>query len=432
MCKFLMRATLLILSIFISINYIDTAIVASENPNSTDFKKFHITGERLNAGLPMYWQTGHQEKGQDCGGQGHSKSDDQNYPTHRPIAATADNPGCLHPNLNPPLWGGLFSLLGRFEFATASLAWSMASLAALLASVAIAACWGPLQHAGIDRATTIWLGTVIVLAYHPTHANQVLGQLSLLLMPLLFASWVLLRKKRDLSAGALLGLLIALKPFFGLFILALVAANRKKAAVSCLSVFVVCLGISLATWGMEAHFDYLSNLRGVNWTGYNWNASFTGFFSRTLGGGGSVPIIDAPHASRTLILLTSTGCVAWLCWHLNKATDHTNKENCADEVFSATLPCMLLASPLGWLYYFPWILLTLLVACHRLGHGKNNIVPRALIIMFLIMTGIPRSLVPPSEIISTGDALWDGSLCFYGLLAITLALVTKTKTRKGA
>lgn len=432
MRKFLILAILLFFTTFLSINYIDTAIVAAENPNSTDFKKFHITGERLNAGLPMYWQTGHQEKRLDCRAPDHSRSDDPIYSTRSPIAATAETPGCLHPNLNPPLWGGLFSFLARFEFATASLAWSMASLAAMLASVAIAACWGPFKHANIDRMTAIWLGAVIVLAYYPTHANQVLGQLSLLLMPMLFASWVLLRKEKDVSAGALLGLLIALKPFFGIFMLALVAANRKKAAISCLSVFVGCLGISLATWGMDTHFDYLTTLREVDWTGYNWNASFTGFFSRTLGGGWSARIIDAPHASKALILLTSAGCVAWLCWYLNKATDHTDKENGADEVFAATLPCMLLASPLGWLYYFPWVLLTLLVACHRLGHNTNNIVPWALIIMFLIMTGIPRSLVPPSEIISTGDALWDGSLCFYGLLAITLALVTKTKTKKGA
>jgi hypothetical protein len=117
----------------------------------------------------------------------------------------------LHaPNANPP--GVLIALLPltRFSDSVAFALWTTASIAGL---------WFSLEKTA--TALKLPLGTLFLVAagLQGVSASIRFGQITLLLLPLMTLAWLADRQDRRTAAGAWLGALVAVKPFFGLYAL---------------------------------------------------------------------------------------------------------------------------------------------------------------------------------------------------------------------
>jgi hypothetical protein len=134
---------------------------------------------------------------------------------------------CLYPY--PPMIGRSFVWVSLMSQATAARAWLVA-LALLFAAGAIAS-WRTRRALGLSEIPLVWL-VVAVLFATPTLFAMERGQIDpMVVLPLIVASWLLVRQGAgaDVVAGALLGVAAWLKYYPGLTFVALVALRRPKA-----------------------------------------------------------------------------------------------------------------------------------------------------------------------------------------------------------
>lgn len=251
--------------------------------------------------------------------------------------AIADTPNLNHPLLLPFVWP--FTLGSEHA---GFLAWSVVSL--LLFAACVPAISRRARIAPVDLVALILATTAAFLAL-------AFGQVSFVLMPLLTAAWCADRKGETVKAGALLGVLSALKLFFGLFGLYLVWRRAWRAVAVYIGVVTASM---LAGWiivGTTGLLEWVARLREIQWRWHIYNASAWGvgdrlftvqpFFRAT----GWTPLIASqPLASLTTALIVIAIIVA--LWRGVSATD-------IDRSYALVGLASLLISPLGWLYYLP-------------------------------------------------------------------------------
>jgi hypothetical protein len=92
-----------------------------------------------------------------------------------------------------------------------------------------------------------------------------------------------------------------------------------------------------------------------------------------------------------------------------------------DLVFSLALVEMLLISPYGWLYYFPLLILPLIVAWRFVKNYNINKIVLILIMFVWGLTTIPTPLIWAEDVRMNQPFLWftSAGLYFYALLAFT-------------
>jgi hypothetical protein len=244
-------------------------------------------------------------------------------------------------------------------------------------------------------------------------------------MLLLAVGWGAARRDRDMLAGVALGLAISLKLYVGLFLLVFLLLRRLRLLAWALGTFAVGALLALAVFGMGAYREYLAALGSVTWYAASWNASYLGFFTRIFGGSGNVPLAQAPWLAYALgygLALVSIGLLAWQAW---RKTEQASTRR-FDLLFALTLVVMLLASPLGWMYYFPYLIIPFLVAWLIVKESGRRGLAGLLIVGWVLST-IPHQIVPSTEIQPVHTFLWGGSY-FYALLifqAVLLKLLIK-------
>jgi hypothetical protein len=249
----------------------------------------------------------------------------------------ADTPNLNHPLLLPFLWLFTFgSVHAGF------IAWSVMSLVLFVACVPAIS-----RHARIAPVDLM----ALLLASTGSFLTLVFGQVSFVLMAIFTAAWCADRKRASTRAGAMLGLLSVLKPFYGLFGLYLLWRREWRAFIAYAGLFVAG---TLAGWivvGTTDLLEWLARLREVQWRWHIYNASAWGvgdrlftvqpFFRAT----GWTPLVESPQLARitTLVILLAVVSVLW--WAVSK-TD-------IDRSYALIGLSCLLISPLGWLYYLP-------------------------------------------------------------------------------
>jgi alpha-1,2-mannosyltransferase len=131
---------------------------------------------------------------------------------------------------------------------------------ALRRSEAIGECYP--VFAGRGR----WLLVGLAFAFPPVVAELVLGNVNILLLGLLTAAWLGIRRENrrgDAIAGIAIGLATVIKVFPGLLILWLLLTRRYRAAAWALGAIVVVAVATLPFTGIQAWLDYptvLANL----------------------------------------------------------------------------------------------------------------------------------------------------------------------------
>ncbi len=374
--------------------------VWSAHPASSDFAKFHASSRFFLEGKNIYSPVPIDAFGP-------------------PLESAKVFRETLHPNLNPPFLTLLLAPLGSLEYHVAFWIWSVLLLLCGIAGISL------IQHAtastdGIERALRY---SILLLAYFPTWASIVYGQLSLLLLLLIVIAWTASHLRKDQVAGIALGLAFSLKIFTGLFLIFFLLRRRWRLLAWLVATFLFCWLVALLVLGPDAYRQWLAVLGSVTWYAASWNASFMGFLTRIFGGSGNTPLFNLPGLAYGLTAALSLLALACLTWMARPWAAGVPAER-FDLGFSFTTVAMLLISPLGWMYYFPLLTLPMLLAW-RMAHAKSH---KTAILLAWLLTTVPRELMPAAKLNEpTVWFTWAG-LYFYGLLILgtMLALLARS------
>jgi hypothetical protein len=374
--------------------YLLTMKNMTQYPQSTDFYKFYMSSKLLWSGNNVY--------------------------TLIPITDSNAIPAIgkyLHPNLNSPFHILCMSLFGLTNFQTAFLVWSLFSFCCGL--LAITLFYQTITNNSINLTSlmTMWM---IFLLYFPSWINFRLGQFSFFLLFLIVISWRFSRRGQDVAAGMVLGLAAGLKLFFGIFVILFICYRRWRLVFFLIGTFLACNILSLIIFKMPTYENFFYLLQNMPWYAGSWNASFLGFFTRIFGGSMNIPLLNLPWLARALSLLLSLALLVWMISWIRRGSCGSGGDH-FDLVFSLALVEMLLISPYGWLYYFPILILPMIVAWRFVKNNNFNSVSKFLIILIWVLTTIPTPLISAEDLKMNQPIVWFTSvgIYFYALLALT-------------
>ena len=94
-----------------------------------------------------------------------------------------------------------------------------------------------------------------------------------------------------------------------------------------------------------------------------------------------------------------------------------------DVIFALTLPLILLVSPLGWLYYFPFLFLGVLIVWRLSAELDSKLAWRAALLGALAVTAIPRVLESARSMNSAYLWFFGGAVYNYALLTVLIVSV---------
>lgn len=329
----------------------------------------------------------------------------------------------LHPNLNPPFFTLLLSPLGWLSYQTAFSIWSLLSLGFGVVGAIL------LQRADNRQDTDYTLIVLILLfAYFPTLTNTLIGQAALLIFMLVAGGWLAERRGQERLCGILLGLTFAIKLFMGLFLIYFLLQRRWRPAIWFMATAAGSGLLGLVALGPDSYQHYLQALGSVTWQSSNWNASAYGFFSRIFGGSENTPLINAPLLGKTLYYLLTATLVILLAWLLQRNRQLATSVR-ADLGFSFTLVAALLISPLGWMYYFPLLLLPFFVL-FRLAHTYQlSWKFRFPLLLTLLASSFSQLLTPATQ--NSQTAFTQSAYYFYALLGLGVLIIATPKVLQG-
>jgi hypothetical protein len=386
----------------------------TELTNRSDFYKFYLSSSNLLHDQPVYWPAPDRKSPTS-----HCNPDIKNKVNQDALDAMPEEIRlCLHPNLNPPFFVALTTPFTLLDYPQALWAWSLASI--------ISGIWSLMLIFKSDAsptttATTKALIGLAFFAYYPTFANSSYGQLTLFLLLDVTLAWLALRNGKNRAAGCCLGVAAGIKPFFGLFLIALLISRNWRAVAA----FIAACGFSFLAGGLlvgfSAYTAYLAILNDVHWLATSWNGSYAGFFTRLFGGPVNKTWLDAPMLARGLPAVCSLATVGVLANVVFKLSKSAEQKLYADALVALTIPAMLLLSPLGWSYYFPLLIISFVVIWNLTADLPSGRICKLLLIFWTIPTIPPKVMLPATP--SPKIWFWDAGVYFY-LLLITFTIAS--------
>lgn len=294
-------------------------------------------------------------------------------------------------NLNPPAVSLLLIPLTHLDLRIAYYIFCFAQFA-----LALGVFWKfigrTFGHHPILRPAAI----LALASYFPVLATLLIGQLGLLLLVLLLMGWMALEDGKLRTAGIWLGLALLLKVFVGLVFVWLALTRQWLVLFWGALVFTLGMLGALLLFGADNHFAWLQAIKLFTAEALSWNASLEGVYARYLGAGNVVSHYNVPLVVLGLRVLSWVGAAAALIWLARQPQPQIQAIG-----FAMTLPLMLLLAPLGWIYYFP----LLLVSAALLWRTTDSKRAKGGITFALILGGLP-------QLLSGGDfytpVLWKG------------------------
>jgi hypothetical protein len=239
-------------------------------------------------------------------------------------------------NLNPPVSLVLFAPLVALDSEALPWFWYGASLA-LYGLATLVLAWIYPEHQPLYRAS--WaLGLAA-----PWHALAQ-GNLYVVLLVLVVGAWLLLRAGRTAAAGALIGLLVALKPSFLIWPVLLWLVGARRAAVGAVVTGGTLSLLPLLVFDPAVYGQWLALAQAVSLS-----------TSSLPGNAGLLPLVarlGLPWLGVALVLALGAGVVAWT-WRARPPVLDAS---------AVGLACGLVLSPVLWAAY---AMLLLPVLFHR-------------------------------------------------------------------
>lgn len=324
-------------------------------------------------------------------------------------------------NLNPPFFTLISFPMAYLSYPDALLLWTFLSILAGYLSILL--IQQKLEPRSIHSLQTCLLLLIGFSSFFPSFAALQFGQVSLLLLPLLVLAWRAAHDKNAIKAAVFLGLATSLKPFIGLFFLYFLIRKEWRALSMFTLTILICGLIAAAFFGIDTYYSYYEVCKQIAWAASSWNVSIYGFLLRLIGGSEAntpwVPIPGLFIFAYPFLSILLMGALIWFLCPL-PGTDLRKK---TDLDFSITLVAMLLLSPLGWLYYFPFLSIPFLILWNFSKKGIYPIVLPLLLASFLLLSNIPIPLVPSNEI-KTNNALpvFLGASLYFSVLVGLMGL----------
>jgi alpha-1,2-mannosyltransferase len=296
----------------------------------------------------------------------------------------------LAPSLNPPFFTLLTLPLAYLSYATSLWLWSLLSIACGIISV----LWCQKNVGLLNDKMIGLLFIVLFFSYLPTFINNGFGQVTLLMLPLLVGAWQATRRQHLITAGILLGILISLKIIFSLFIIYFLWRRAWPTIVSLLLTTIVCGLLPLPILGWQSYIDYYQLMHHITWYAGSWNASLYGFFIRLFGGHEfNTPLIPFPMLSYFLYALASAVLFLRLIIFLEPAKNNLNQQAKCDLDFSCVIVTMLVLSPLGWLYYFPWLIIAFFTIVRLTEQHPHAFKLHIVLAIFIVLSSTPHIMM---------------------------------------
>lgn len=324
-------------------------------------------------------------------------------------------------NLNPPIFNLLILPVGFFAYAVSLTVWAVFSIMCGIFGVLLLQ-----KELNVDwKQPQTTLGLMLAFfIYYPTYASVEFGQITLLLMPLVIGAWVASRRQNLVLAGILLGLAASIKLFFGLFFIYFLVRREWRGLFWFTLVVVLSVILPLILLGKQVFLNYFEIIRIIRWSSSSWNPSIYGFLLRLFGGPElNVPVIAAPYLTKILHPLLSgmlvLGVVKFL-W----PTPAINYQDKTDLDFSVILIAMLLLSPLGWLYYFSYLIIPFAILLRFGMRGYHPVQLSLWTIFALMLSAISTPLIASGYIAGKYVlmAFASSSLYFSALLILLFLL----------
>jgi hypothetical protein len=301
---------------------------------------------------------------------------------HRYVTPLGSPPKGLDANPHPPAHVTLAIPLARLSFPTARAIW----VAALALSFAIALGLA-LKEMGVSW---FWAAPIAIgcLWLRITRISLLTAQIDGLLLLLITLGWLALRRGRERAAGISLGIATALKFFPAFLLLPLLRSRRLQAArwhVGCTIVLTVATS---ALFGQSAVWTFLrraapENLR--NWAGAPHNLSLTAIPLRWLLTNHWRPgSLDVPVIAFALVLGIFMLC-AVAAW--------SSPAHLSGDSFLASIPWMLLATPLFWPNELVLVLPLISAIALRNRERGFTTFPWPLLAAMIVAWGSPRGFI---------------------------------------
>ena len=332
-----------------------------------------------------------------------------------PTNSTTSEKSLSSVNLNSPLFNSLLIPLGYLPYTASVFVWEMISLLAGIVGILLVIKAVNLPLLPLNYALA-WI--LILLLYHPVYVNLILGQVGLVLLPLFVIAWRYARNGKIIAAGLLLGILSALKPFFGLFIFYFFWRREHRGILAFVAAFITSIMVGLLCYGFQSYVEYYHVFSFVDWYAANWNASLFGFLQR---------IIAPPRLASIIYCIFSIlliiGLRYFLTYPLPIVSTLPKQQLKADLDFSMISIVMLLLSPLGWIYYFCFLVISFATLWRALPYTRHSVAISWITIGALFLTNLPSDLTfsiikeTPLNIL-----LCAWSYSFYALLLLLTAV----------
>ncbi|KTD27178.1 glycosyltransferase family 87 protein [Legionella maceachernii] len=324
-------------------------------------------------------------------------------------------------DLNPPFFLELFAPLTHLTFVTASILWFFTSL--ILGGIGAALSFFIFSSSAMFKK--YWGHFILFyLAMYPTMINIIFGQLgNFLLFFIALGYYFFARKKRDCLAGFFWGIIVAIKLFPALLFFFALVQNRYKLFWAMLLTAVCASLIPLLTHGFKIYTLYFKTLHDVLWFGNSWNASIYGFLYR------SFINVDAQPNFLLIKMAYLIIFIGLLIWYIKKI-HFFQKIAQPNYAFCLTVIMMLLLSPFGWLYYFPLLLMPLMLVEQGLSsavffrsHKKvNSLYNLWILCLFLICFPLGNVQARYMGLFISKITIY--SIYFYGLVLLVYLLNT--------
>ena len=264
-------------------------------------------------------------------------------------------------NAHPPTSILLILPLGKQPYGQAYFLWNLFSIGALLIS-----CGLILRELKYSAWASVPLAALIITSNSlAQQVNQ--GQLNLVLLLMLTLAWMAWRRDRWVAAGAVVGVMAAIKIFPGFLLVYFLARKKWSGAAAVAGGFCVATAVTGAVLGWECYWNYavaVAPSLGV-FRDYWPNASIVGFWTKLFDpqSGHVTPLADLPWLGRVGAAISIGVITAAVGWKANRARTLAH----ADLAWCAAICGMLLASPITWDHYFLLLIPCLLIQWRYAG-----------------------------------------------------------------
>jgi hypothetical protein len=244
------------------------------------------------------------------------------------------------PNLNPPVLTLLLAPLGWLGFWPAYRAFTLVCLALIVGSMAAVAA-----ELRVRPAAAIAV-TAAVLLSSPVLATLGLGQVYPLLMAGITAAWLLGRRGHAVGEGAVLGLVVAMKPSLGPLLLLPLVRRRFGTLNTAVGTGVLATVVGWVAAGAQSLPTWAAMVLEHPVQAYVDNAALPGTLARlTTPSPGVVPVVELPGGAAVGLVL-GAALVALTAWAVRRPPTVG-----PDTALWAMTGAALLASPLSWHNY---------------------------------------------------------------------------------